>query len=38
MNRPRIKGNGDLTQLGGPDEQACDFERRSLRRDAGAGI
>jgi hypothetical protein len=38
MNRALIKGNGDLTQLGGPDEPACDFERRSLRRDAGAGI
>jgi hypothetical protein len=38
MNRALIKGNGDLTQLGGPDELVCDFERRSLRRDAGAGI
>ena len=38
MNRALIKGNGDLTQLGGPDELACDFERRSLRGDAGAGI
>jgi hypothetical protein len=38
MNRALIKGNGDLTQLGGPDELACDFERRSLRDDAGDGI
>jgi hypothetical protein len=38
MNRALIKGNGDLTQLGGPNEPACDFERLSLRRDAGAGI
>ena len=38
MNRALIKGKGDLTQLGGPDELACDFERRSLRDDAGAGI
>jgi hypothetical protein len=27
-----------LTQLGGPDELACDFERRGLRDDAGDGI
>ena len=33
-----IKGTRGLTQLGGPDELACDFERRSLRGDAGAGI
>jgi hypothetical protein len=38
MNRALIKGNGDQTQLGGPDEPACDFERPSLRGDAGAGI
>jgi hypothetical protein len=38
MNRALIKGKRGLTQLGGPDELACDFERRSLRRDAGAGI
>ena len=38
MNRARINGNGDLTQLGGPDELACDFERRGLRDDAGDGI
>jgi hypothetical protein len=37
MDRALIKGNG-LTQLGGPDELACDFERRSLRDDAGDGI
>jgi hypothetical protein len=37
MNRALIKGNGDQTQLGGPDEPACDFERPSLRGDAGAG-
>ena len=34
-----IKGKRGLTQLGGgPDELACDFERRGLRDDAGAGI
>jgi hypothetical protein len=33
-----IKGKRGLTQLGGPDELACDCERRSLRDDAGAGI
>ena len=38
MNRALIKGNGDPTDLGGPDELACDFERRGLRDDAGAGI
>jgi hypothetical protein len=27
-----------LLRLGGPDERACDFERRGLRDDAGAGI
>ena len=38
MNRALIKGKRGLTQLGGPDELACDFERRGLRGDAGAGI
>ena len=38
MNRALIKGKRGLTQLGGPDELACDFERRGLRDDAGAGI
>ena len=38
MNRALIKGKGGLTQLGGPDELACDFERRGLRDDAGARI
>jgi hypothetical protein len=33
-----IKGTRDLTQLGGPDELACDFELRGLRDDAGARI
>jgi hypothetical protein len=37
MDRALIKGKR-LTQLGGPDELACDFERRGLRGDAGAGI
>ena len=32
------KGKRGLTQLGGPDELACDSERRSLPDDAGAGI
>jgi hypothetical protein len=32
------KGERGLTQLGGPDELACNLERRSLRGDAGAGI
>ncbi len=38
MNRALIKGKRGLTQLGGPDELACDFERRGLRDDAGDGI
>jgi hypothetical protein len=38
MNRALIKAKRGLTQLGGPDELACDFERRGLRDDAGAGI
>ena len=38
MDRALIKGKRGLTQLGGPDELACDFERRGLRDDAGAGI
>ena len=38
MNRALIKGKGGLSQLGGSDELACDFERRGLRDDAGAGI
>ena len=38
MNRALIKGKRGLTQLGGPDELACDFERRGLCGDAGAGI
>jgi hypothetical protein len=33
-----IKGKRGLTQLGRPDELACDFERRGLRDDAGAGV
>jgi hypothetical protein len=32
------KGKRCVTQLGGPDELACDFERRGLCDDAGAGI
>jgi hypothetical protein len=38
MDRALIKGKRGLTQLGGPDELACDFERRALRDDPGAGI
>jgi hypothetical protein len=38
MDRALIKGKRGLTQLGGLDELACDFERRDLRDDAGAGI
>jgi hypothetical protein len=38
MNRALIEGKGGLTQLGGPDELAGDFERRGLRDNAGAGI
>jgi hypothetical protein len=38
MNRALIKRERGLTQLGGPDELACDSERRGLRDDAGAGI
>jgi hypothetical protein len=38
MDRALIKGKTGLTQLGGPDEQACDFERRGLRDDVGGGI
>jgi hypothetical protein len=38
MNRALIKAKRGLTQLGGPDELACDFERRGLRDDAGPGI
>jgi hypothetical protein len=38
MNRAQINGKRGLTQLGGPDELACDLERRAVRRDAGAGI
>ena len=30
MNRALIEGKRGLTQLGGPDELACDFERRGL--------
>jgi hypothetical protein len=37
-NRALIKGKRGLTQLGGPDELACDFERHGLRDDAGDGI
>ena len=38
MNRPLLKGEEGPNQLGGPDELACDFERRGLRDDAGAGF
>ena len=38
MDRALIKGKRGLTQLGGPDELACDFERRGLRDDAGPGF
>ena len=38
MNRALIKGKRGPTQLGGPDELACDFERRGLRGDVGDGI
>jgi hypothetical protein len=38
MNRALSKEKRGLTQLGGPDGLACDFERRALRGDAGAGI
>ena len=38
MNRALTKGKRGLTQLGGPDDLACDFERRGLRNDVGAGI
>jgi hypothetical protein len=38
MNRALTKGKGGLTQLGGPYELACDFERRGQRDDAGGGI
>jgi hypothetical protein len=38
MNRALLKGEEGPNQLGGPDELACDFERRCLRDDAGAGV
>jgi hypothetical protein len=38
MNRALLKGEEGPNQLGGPDELACDFERRGLRDDAGDGI
>ena len=30
MKRALIRGKRGLTQLGGPDELACDFERRAV--------
>ena len=38
MDRALIKGKRGLTQWGGLDELVCDFERRGLRNDVGAGI